>query len=101
LNNYLDEEEATKIRKEFMKFSEEKLKDINKNLKRSEYILKGEDNFYDFKDEEKENAKNTLEKYQKMVLGMALLEDVKFENLRPNVTERTHKQVLKAFAKSL
>jgi len=102
LSSYLDEIRVTKIRKEFAKFSNATVGDIRKELASSQYILLGKQTkSYKFSDKEVENAENTFEKYKKINEGIELLEDIKFENLRPIAARKTYTQELKEYAESL
>lgn len=102
LNSYLDEIKATKIRKEFAKFSNATVGDIRKEFASSQYILLGEQTeSYKFSDKEVENAQKTFKEYEKINNILELLEDIKFENLRPIAAKKTYKQHLEEYAESL
>lgn len=100
IEGYLDEEKVGKINGELLKFSKEKFGDISKKIKRSEYILKGKDT-YDFSDGEKEEAKATIEKYKNLVTILETLEQIKFEQLRPNAVRRSQKNLLETITEGL
>jgi hypothetical protein len=88
---YLENKEANKVRKELDRFSKENMKDITSKIKKAKYILDGEKNNYTFSEEEKKEAKDTIEKYGKILTIIQYLEDIKFENLRKPSVERSQK----------
>jgi hypothetical protein len=96
LKDYLDVEEVDKVKAEFGKFSNETYGEINKEIAKSLYVIDGTDKkLYDFSDKEKEKAKDVLEEYQKIFSLMKILEDIKFENLRPKAVKRSQGRNLK------
>jgi len=102
LNSYLDEIKATKIRKEFAKFSNGKLGDIRKEFESSKYLLVGKmKGLLNPTDKEVENAEKTFKEYEKINNIIELFEDIKFENLRPIAAKKTYKQHLEEYAESL
>ncbi len=94
IDNYLDKTEADKLKKEFNKFSDKTLEGINKELKKAKHILDGKDD-YKYPDNEIEWAKQTKDKYKHINPNIAILENIKFEALRPNAVKKTHEELLK------
>ena len=100
LTDYLNDKESKKVRAEFEKFSGETFKKINDKFTTSLYILQGKD-IYDFPEDVKKDAENNLQRYRGILNIMEGLENIKFENLRPNAVKRTQKEDLKNRVKEL
>ena len=102
IESYLNPGETSKVRAEFEKFSGEKFVDISDKLKKSKFIIEGKDKgLYNFSGEEIENAKKTQKKYQNLTLIISILEEIKFESLRPNIVKQTYKEALKEISDKL
>ena len=102
LKGYLSEEGAEPIRAEFNRFSGQTYGDIIKQVTRANYVVQGEsEDRYDFSEEEVWDARVTLERYKGLITSMNLLDDIKFENLRPRAAKRTHEAGLEDFSKGL
>lgn len=101
LRNYLTEEEANSIRNEFSLYSGETYGDIIKNVARANYVLEGLEKGLEFSEEEIEAAEVTMAKYDSLRKTISLLENIKFENLRPRAANKAHKTSLKGSAGKL
>lgn len=102
LKDYLNDEEVDKVKAKFKKFSDRTYGEINDEIQKSLYILDGANKkFYDFSDEEIEKAKDALEEYQKIFPLMKILEDIKFEDIRPKAVKRSQGRNLKDLVEKL
>lgn len=96
----LGEEEREKIERA-LKEHDEPLKSINEKYERASYIASDDAPKGIFTPDQIADAKKTLKKYEDLVTVLAILDNYKFEELRPDAVEATKKKNLEALAKKL
>ena len=73
---------------------------INKESSKAAYIMKGKDKDV-FSKEQIDKAKKTLEKYKEILSVISVLDNYKFEQLRPDAVSEARKSDLKGLASKL
>ena len=99
IDNYLDDDEKVKLQSEFNKYSNKEFGNIMEETEKAKYQI--EDKYGIVSDKDKAVAREVLKKYKEIISFINLLEEIKFENLRPKATERTYKEILKQSVKDL
>lgn len=95
LNDYLTKERVMKIKENFGKVGGEKLGDIEKKLNKAMYDMLGKQKGYrEFSEKELKSIQDVIGKYGLIKDILNLLEDIKFEELRPTATENAYRQEL-------
>ena len=79
----------------------ETLENITKKQKKASHIVEGEDIEGLYSKEQVADAKKILEKYQKLSVVLSILDNYKFESLRPDVIDEARKKDLKELASRL
>ncbi|GBE19623.1 MAG TPA: hypothetical protein ENG87_04645 [Candidatus Pacearchaeota archaeon] len=98
----LSNDAQDKIKKVFEAHEGVTFKELNDILGKANYILYPESKKYgDHTDKEREDAENTLRKYDKINKIMTLLELYTLESLRPKAVNVTRKKSLEAIVKAL
>lgn len=100
LLNGLDNKEKEKIVETF-KEHDETLKNINKKLQKASHIAEGEDIENLYTKEQISDAKKTIEKYQKLMITLQVLDKYKLESLRPEAVNTARVQDLKGLVSKL
>jgi len=99
VKDYVGDEVSEKYKNQFDKFADETLGSVRERLKKAKYILSGK-GIYDFSAEEKKDAEEVSERFEKIMGILEILEQVRMEELRPEVTKRTYQNLLTKFADS-
>lgn len=95
----LSKEDRSKLVNTLVKHNES-FESINKKVSNAEYILKGKDSGL-FKEDQIEEAKKTLQKYEQVSTVIGTLDNYKFEQLRTDAVDESRKTVLKGLASKL
>ena len=96
----LDEQERKKV-VEYLGKHDENLGSIEKKVAEADYILSEDAPEGLFTDKQKSEARETIEKYGKLISILNVLDTYKFESLRPDAVNTTRKKDLKNLASKL
>lgn len=98
IEEYIEPALMDKYETKFKEYENDKVSDIMQKVATAKYTLDGEKHGVILSDEDKENAEETLKKYEVILNMFHLIEDIKFnDKLRPNV----HKKALEILAERL
>lgn len=101
LSTYADNEEVEILTSELGKLSDIKFGDLLQKITKASYIIKGEENGYEFNDTEKEDAIKTMNEYGNVFSIINDLEQIKYISVVRNIQERTARKKIKKMVQEL
>lgn len=93
LEDYLGKDSG-RVSKELEPFMNRKYLDIQKEIGEAKYMIEGKEKYGKGSDEDVEKYKKVIEKYDKVVAAVSILESRKHSKLRNRVEDATTKEVM-------